>query len=116
MDGTNVHHLDETTFDGFLAQTKSVLVMFYAPWCGHCKAMKPDYETAAKELKEANVAGVALAAVDTTKAKALGDKFEIKGFPTVKYFEAGEYKWEFDKRTAKDIVQYMKKCVKFHIR
>jgi thioredoxin-like negative regulator of GroEL len=70
--------------------------------------MKPDYESAAKQLKTLNVAGTALAAVDATKAQALATKFEVKGFPTVKYFADGELKWDFDKRTAQDIVDYMK--------
>jgi len=47
----DVTHLTDEDFDSTLAMSQSALVMFYAPWCGHCKRMKPEYENAATRLK-----------------------------------------------------------------
>lgn len=55
--------------------------MFYAPWCGHCKAMKPDYALAAKEAKEKNYTAV-LAALDATIHTVTASSSQIKGYPT----------------------------------
>lgn len=48
--------------------------------------MKPIFNSVAKTLKEENEKGV-IAFVDTTKETKLGERFKIKGFPTIKYFQ-----------------------------
>lgn len=106
---SGVEHLTTDTFDDFLSSHSSVLVMFYAPWCGHCKAMKPTYQDAARMMKEQEVGGV-MAAVDATKEEALGKRYEVSGFPTLKYFgDGGEVQYEYGYgRTAEDLVDFMK--------
>ncbi|XP_076456070.1 protein disulfide-isomerase A5-like [Babylonia areolata] len=106
---SDVHHLTDTTFSDFISTNKKTLVMFYAPWCGHCKKMKPDYMSAATKLKE-EVPGAKLAAVDATKFKDLASKYSIKGYPTLKYFEDGALKADYKGgRTAADLVAFFKK-------
>ncbi|KAL1132792.1 hypothetical protein AAG570_010744, partial [Ranatra chinensis] len=105
---TDVIHLTADTFDSFIEGENSTLVMFYAPWCGHCKKMKPEYEKAATLLKTKSVVG-SLAAVDATKEAALSKRFGVKGFPTVKYFKNGEFAWDTPTlREAGKILEYMK--------
>ena len=57
--------------------------------------MKPEYVKAAASMKEKGMSG-RLAAVDTTKERALGKKFDIKGFPTIVYFKVREQKCFYD--------------------
>lgn len=61
--------------------SRSLIVMFYAPWCGYCKEMKPSYAAAAKALKMEN-SKIVFAALDATKYRELSEKEEIKGYPT----------------------------------
>lgn len=64
-------------------------VKFYAPWCGHCKALAPTWdELAAKiEADHAND-GIIIAKVDVSEPsnRALARRFDITGFPTLIYF------------------------------
>ncbi len=60
---------------------------FYAPWCGHCKSLAPKYEELAKIF--AGEKSVVVAKVDATVESSLAEKFEVKGYPTIKWFPAG---------------------------
>ncbi|XP_020917391.1 protein disulfide-isomerase A5 [Exaiptasia diaphana] len=104
---SEVAHLTDSTFDDFMAKNPSVLVMFYAPWCGHCKQMKPEYTEAAKTLKDQGISGI-LAAVDATKERNLGKKFKVEGYPTVKYFRDGKVAFDVNERKADAIISFMK--------
>ncbi|XP_062545872.1 protein disulfide-isomerase A5 [Armigeres subalbatus] len=104
---SEIVHLGSANFEPALKDEKSALVMFYAPWCGHCKKMKPEYEKAATIMKESKIAGV-LAALDATKEQSIGQQFGVKGYPTVKYFSNGEFKFDVNVRDADKIVEFMK--------
>uniref|UniRef100_A0A3Q3EI53 Protein disulfide-isomerase n=1 Tax=Labrus bergylta TaxID=56723 RepID=A0A3Q3EI53_9LABR len=82
------------------------LVEFFAPWCGHCKRLAPEYEVAATRLKGM----VALAKVDCTVNSNICSKYGVSGYPTLKLFRDGEESGPYDgPRTADGIVSLLKK-------
>lgn len=87
-----VYTLDAKNFDDFIKANPKVLVEFYAPWCGHCKKLAPEYERAAKRIHEDESLQTKIAKIDAAdeKHKGLATKYGIRGFPTLKYFVNGD--------------------------
>jgi len=79
--------LTPENFDSVLDGSKNVFVKFYAPWCGHCKNMAPDYEIVAEMFSKEK--DVVIADLDADAHKELGSRFDVHGFPTLKFFPKG---------------------------
>lgn len=105
----NVLEFSDQDFSTRITEHDTVLVMFYAPWCGHCKKLKPEFERAATLLQDSDPP-IALAKVDCTEAgKEICNKFSVSGYPTLKIFRGGEVSKEYQgPREATGIVKYMK--------
>ncbi|CAK9136130.1 unnamed protein product [Ilex paraguariensis] len=105
IDEKDVVVLKESNFSEFVEKNSYVLVEFYAPWCGHCQALAPEYAAAATELKGEAV----LAKVDATEESELAQKYDVQGFPTVFFFVEGVHKLYPGGRTKDAIVTWVKK-------
>jgi len=78
--------LGEDQFEAFVQRTElPVLVDFWAPWCGPCRAMAPHFERAARELKDS----VRLVKVNTEEAPQLAARYNIRSIPTLILFRSG---------------------------
>jgi len=102
-EGSDVVVVTEANLETLLAaKGHSLYLDFYAPWCGHCKKLAPTYEKVATELKGKVVVGK----VDCTVETGLSKRFGIKGYPTIKFLNAGNtYEYKGD-RTLEDMVAF----------
>ncbi|TGJ87803.1 hypothetical protein E0Z10_g965 [Xylaria hypoxylon] len=80
---SDVVQLKKDDFDAFVKENSLVLAEFFAPWCGHCKALAPEYEEAATTLKEKDIK---LVKVDCTEEQDLCQSYGVEGYPTLKIF------------------------------
>ncbi|KAF2186988.1 protein disulfide-isomerase MPD1 precursor [Zopfia rhizophila CBS 207.26] len=100
-------------YDRVIAKSNyTSIVEFYAPWCGHCRNLKPAYEAAAKSL--AGIAKVAAVNCDDEMNKPFCGQMGVQGFPTLKIVRPGKERGKptvedyQGQRAAKAIVEAVK--------
>ncbi|KNE95677.1 hypothetical protein PSTG_11043 [Puccinia striiformis f. sp. tritici PST-78] len=86
--------------------SKGTMVAFYAPWCGHCRSLVPEYQKAASNVKDL----VTFVAVDCDAAEnkaACSTDYQVKGFPTLAYFPGTPVPTPYQgERKAKPVVDF----------
>ncbi|GBE79475.1 Protein disulfide-isomerase [Sparassis crispa] len=101
---SDVIDLTPANFESVVNPEPLVLVEFFAPWCGHCKALAPHYEEAATALKSK---GIKLAKVNCVDEADLCQANGIQGYPTLRVYRNGEYSDYPGPRKADGIISYM---------
>ncbi|VAH47941.1 unnamed protein product [Triticum turgidum subsp. durum] len=112
--GEAVLTLDAGNFSEVVAKHEFIVVEFYAPWCGHCKELAPEYEKAASMLRKRDPP-VVLAKVDAydESNKELKDKYKVHGYPAIKIIRKGgsDLSAYGGPRDAEGIVEYLTRQV-----
>merc|ERR1712159_788761 len=76
--------LTADNFDSLVGGGKGSFIKFYAPWCGHCKALAPAWKQLGEAVADND--NVVIGDVDCTKEEGLCQKYGVQGYPTLKYF------------------------------
>jgi len=105
---SDVIELTDDDFDDEIAQYDFVLVEFFAPWCGHCKKLAPEYAKAATTLKN-DKPPIPLASVDCIANSGTCSKHGVSGYPTMKIFRNGVASDYGGPREADGIVSFLRK-------
>jgi thioredoxin 1 len=82
-----ITELDSSNFDSVISDASiPVVVDFWAPWCGPCKAIAPILDELADELGDA----VKICKVNVDNNSEIAGKYEIRAIPTILVFKDGQ--------------------------
>ncbi len=86
LDGFKLREkFEDSTEESFESSSKPHMVLFYAPWCPHCKTMMGDWE----KLKNKVGSELEVVKVNCDEKPEMAEKHDVKGFPTIILFKDG---------------------------
>lgn len=92
VDDSKVEALTPTTFNKHVqGGSDGWMLKFYAPWCGHCKKLAPDWGKLGAHFHGQKDTNVKVGKIDCTQHRDLCSKFEVKGYPSLFFFKDGTY-------------------------
>eukprot|EP00918_Siedleckia_nematoides_P041249 GHVU01089577.1.p1 GENE.GHVU01089577.1~~GHVU01089577.1.p1 ORF type:complete len:128 (+),score=12.02 GHVU01089577.1:69-452(+) len=95
-----VQVVDHKTLVEMEQEGEPMLVEFYAPWCGHCQTMVPEYEKAARNLSK----HVKVVATEDSSAVAA---YRIRGFPTIELFNGNDWQMYYGPRKSAHMAEFV---------
>lgn len=111
MKSIGLSPLTKPDFDKKLKDTCPILFLFYANWCGHCTAFKPEWAKVKSAL--ATKKGIHVVEVESGHFDLLPEHLKnIAAFPTIQVVKDGKFQQEFSgNRRHEDVVAYALKFV-----
>jgi len=94
-------HLDVDSFFERVTNNregKPWMVLFYAPWCGHCKKVKPTWMKLGEKIQSTTNVGM----VDCTKFSQLCNAFGVKGYPTIMLIHQDGTAYKYNRKITLD--------------
>jgi len=87
MASEKIIDLDESTFKSTLSSTDCpLLIDFWAPWCGPCKAIAPILDELADEMGDK----IRICKIDVDKNTGIAAEYNIRSIPTILIIKGGE--------------------------
>ncbi len=87
--------------DVVLKSDKTVLIDFYADWCGPCKMMSPIIDEIAEEMSDT----IKVGKIDIDANPGLAEQYDIFSIPTIMIIKSGKVSNRFVGVTSKDIIK-----------
>mmetsp|Transcript_13906 Transcript_13906/g.21046 ORF Transcript_13906/g.21046 Transcript_13906/m.21046 type:complete len:319 (+) Transcript_13906:62-1018(+) len=107
--------LTDANFEETIKNSGLWFIKYYAPWCGHCKALQPVWDELAERIHKMNENMINekdqlfIASVDCTKNKETCKKAHVAGYPTLMLYNAGKQVTEYQgKRSVQGLATFLK--------